>query len=127
LSGAEHEYTRWGFKRWMDAEALDIIQPDIAWCGGLSEILKIASMATAYDITTISHAGASPQGMAFSASQSPIHTPLVEMIVKVMPRDYFFGEEGVNFKDGYLTVSEKPGFGFNLDESKIESESVLEF
>ena len=37
VSGAEHEYTRWGFKRFMDAEALDIIQPDLNWAGGLSE------------------------------------------------------------------------------------------
>jgi L-rhamnonate dehydratase len=127
LSGAEHEYTRWGFKRWMDAEAVDIIQPDIAWCGGLSEILKIASMATAYDITTIAHFGASPQGMAFSASQSPIHTPLVELIPKAAETSYFFGEDGIDFKDGNVTVSEKPGFGFNIDPAKIESESVLEF
>ena len=43
LSGAEHEYTRWGFKRFIDAEALDVLQPDIYWCGGLSETLKIAA------------------------------------------------------------------------------------
>ena len=37
LSGAEHEYTRWGFKRFIDADALDVLQPDIYWAGGLSE------------------------------------------------------------------------------------------
>ena len=36
LSGGEHEYTRWGFKRFIDAEALDVLQPDIYWAGGLS-------------------------------------------------------------------------------------------
>ena len=40
ISGAEHEYTRWGFKRFIDAEALDILQPDIYWAGGISETLK---------------------------------------------------------------------------------------
>ena len=44
LSGAEHEYTRWGFKRFIDAEALDVLQPDIYWAGGLSETLKIAAV-----------------------------------------------------------------------------------
>ena len=44
LSGAEHEYTRWGFKRFVEKEALDILQPDIYWCGGLSETLKIAAL-----------------------------------------------------------------------------------
>ena len=31
LSGAEHEYTRWGFKRFIEADALDVLQPDIYW------------------------------------------------------------------------------------------------
>ena len=127
ISGVEHEYTRWGFKRWMDAEAIDIIQPDIAWCGGLSEILKIASMATAYDLTTIAHFGVSPAGMAFSASQSPIHTPYVEMIPKVAETSYHFYEEELDFKDGMVTVSDKPGFGFNLSDAKIENETLIEF
>ena len=47
LAGAEHEYTRWGFKRFLDRDALDVLQPDIYWCGGLSETLKIAACATA--------------------------------------------------------------------------------
>ena len=46
LAGAEHEYTRWGFKRFIEQEALDVLQPDIYWCGGLSETLKIAAYAT---------------------------------------------------------------------------------
>ena len=71
ISGAEHEYTRWGFKRFMDAEAVDIIQPDLNWAGGLSEVLKISAMATAYDLITIAHQGVSPVGMAWSAAQSP--------------------------------------------------------
>ena len=44
LSGAEHEYTRWGFLRFIEKDALDIIQPDIYWCGGLSETLKITAL-----------------------------------------------------------------------------------
>jgi L-rhamnonate dehydratase len=127
ISGVEHEYTRWGFKRWMDAEAVDIIQPDINWCGGLSEILKIASMATAYDLITIAHQGVTPHGMAFSAVQSPIHTPYVEMLVKHAALAYHFYQKGPNFENGMLTVSDDPGFGYELDESKIESEADLEF
>jgi len=34
------KYTRWGFKRFIDAEALDVLQPDIYWAGGLSEVMK---------------------------------------------------------------------------------------
>ena len=127
LSGAEHEYTRWGFKRFIDAEALDIIQPDLNWAGGLSETLKIAAYATANDLIVIPHQGVSPPGMAFSAAQPPIHTPYVEMLIKHAAMGYFFAKEPVKLEDGMLTVSDGPGFGFELDESKIEKEEELTF
>ena len=41
ISGGEHEYTRWGLKQLMDAEAVDVLQPDIYWAGGITEMLKI--------------------------------------------------------------------------------------
>jgi L-rhamnonate dehydratase len=55
LSGAEHEYTRWGFRRFIfiDADALDVLQPDIYWAGGLSEVLKIAAYASVHDLMVI--------------------------------------------------------------------------
>ncbi len=37
LAGAEHDYTRWGMKRFIEQAALDVYQPDPYWCGGLSE------------------------------------------------------------------------------------------
>lgn len=127
LSGAEHEYTRWGFKRFLDADALDIIQPDLGWAGGFSELLKIAALATSYDRITICHQGVTPQGMAFSATQPPIHTPYVEMLIKHAAFAYHLAKEPVQLDGGMLTVSDSPGFGFDLDESKIESEEEITY
>jgi len=128
ISGAEHEYTRWGFKRFMDAEAVDIIQPDLNWAGGLSEVIKITALATSHDLITICHQGVSPPGMAWSSAQSPIHTPYVEMLVKHAAMLYYFDANGgPNFSNGELTVSEHPGLGFDIDESKVESERFIEF
>ena len=67
LSGAEHEYTRWGFKRFIDADALDILQPDIYWAGGLSETLKIAAYASVHDLMVIPHGHSTPVESAFLA------------------------------------------------------------
>ena len=128
ISGAEHEYTRWGFKRFMDAEAVDIIQPDLNWAGGLSEVLKISAMATAYDLITIAHQGVSPVGMAWSAVQSPIHTPYVEMLLKHTALGYFFDKNnGPIVNNGMLTVSDQPGFGYEIDPRKIDSEQEITF
>jgi L-alanine-DL-glutamate epimerase-like enolase superfamily enzyme len=128
ISGAEHEYTRWGFKRFIDEEAVDIIQPDLNWAGGLSEVLKIGALATTYDLITICHQGVTPAGMAWSSTQSPIHTPYVEMLVKYAAMSYYFDANGgPNYADGELSVSESPGFGFDIDESKIESQTDIEY
>ena len=82
LSGAEHEYTRWGFKRFIDADALDVLQPDIYWAGGLSETLKIAAYASVHDLVVIPHGHSTPAGLHFSLAQSPLLTPIQEYLVK---------------------------------------------
>ena len=57
LATGEHEYTRWGFRRLLNHNAVDIWQPDINWCGGLSELRRIGSMALAHNVRLIPHAG----------------------------------------------------------------------
>lgn len=46
IATGEHEYTRWGFENLLGA-GVDIVQPDIHWCGGLTELLKIKALASA--------------------------------------------------------------------------------
>ena len=125
LSGAEHEYTRWGFKRFIDEEALDILQPDIYWAGGLSETLKIANYATVHDLITIPHGHSSKAGIHFSLTQSPIHTPYQEYLVKWNDIHQFFLLNPVSPINGFIDIPTETGLGMNLDDSKIEKE--LEF
>lgn len=125
LAGAEHEYTRWGFKRFIDAEALDVLQPDIYWCGGLSETLKIAACATAHDLVTIPHGHSTPATIHFSVTQSPIHTPYQEYLVKWNTIHQHFLRDPVTPMDGLIHAPGLPGLGMELDPAKIESESEL--
>lgn len=127
MAGAEHEYTRWGIKRFVDAEALDILQPDVYWVGGLSELLKIAAYATTHDLITIPHAGSSPAGMHFNATQSPIHTPYVEHLVKWGAITQHFFKTPTLPHDGAISVPETPGLGTELNPEKIEEEKELRF
>ncbi len=125
LSGAEHEYTRWGFKRFIEKEALDIIQPDIYWCGGLSETLKIAAYATVHDLITIPHGHSTPIGIHFSAVQSPIHTPFQEYLVKWNDINMHFLKNPLWPVEGSLPVPNAPGANMALDPDKIEAEDEL--
>ncbi len=122
LAGAEHEYTRWGFKRFIDAGALDVLQPDIYWCGGLSETLKIAAYATAHDLVVIPHGHSSGATIHFSVIQSPIHTPMQEYLVKWNSIHQHFLLTPVLPQAGAIHAPSEPGLGMELDAGKIETE-----
>ena len=122
ISGAEHEYTRWGFKRFIDAEALDILQPDIYWAGGISETLKIMALATAADLITIPHGHSSPAGIHVSVTQSPIHTPYQEFLIKWNMIHQHFLADPINLVDGMISIPTASGVGMDLDDDKIERE-----
>jgi L-rhamnonate dehydratase len=125
LAGAEHEYTRWGFKRFIDAEALDVLQPDIYWAGGLSETLKIAAYASAHDLIVIPHGHSSPAGIHFSLAQSPILTPYQEFLVKWNVINQWFLAGPVTVKEGVIGKPATPGLGMDLDKGKIEREEEV--
>ncbi len=124
LSGAEHEYTRWGFKRFVDAGALDILQPDIYWAGGISEVMKIAAYATVHDLITIPHGHSTPAGIHFSATQSPVHTPYQEYLIKWNEVHQFFLSTPVRPEGGVISTPETPGMGMDLDPAKIDREEA---
>jgi L-alanine-DL-glutamate epimerase-like enolase superfamily enzyme len=125
LSGAEHEYTRWGFKRFIDAGALDVLQPDIYWAGGLSEVLKIAAYASVHDLMVIPHGHSTPAGLHFSLAQSPLLTPLQEYLVKWNAINQHFLAHPLVPEGGVLRVPTQPGLGMALDQAKIEAQEEL--
>jgi L-alanine-DL-glutamate epimerase-like enolase superfamily enzyme len=125
LSGAEHEYTRWGFKRFIDAGALDILQPDIYWAGGLSEVLKIAAYASAHDLIVIPHGHSTPAGIHFSLAQSPLLTPWQEFLLKWNVINQHFLAHPITPRNGMIAAPEQPGLGMDLDPAKIEDEAEM--
>lgn len=127
LSGAEHHYTRWGMKQFIDAEALDILQPDIYWAGGLSEVLKIAALATTFDLITIPHGHSTNAGIHFSVSQSPIHTPYQEYLVKWNTVHQHFLKDPVTPEKGMIHAPTGVGMSMDLNPDKIEREEEPNF
>lgn len=58
IAGGEAEYTLYGFRDFITSRCIDIAQPDITVCGGLTEFLRIRDFATAYGVTVIPMHGA---------------------------------------------------------------------
>ena len=122
LAGGEHDYTRWGMKPYVDAGCLDVLQPDIYWAGGLSEVLKIAAYASAHDLMTVPHGHSSPAGVQFSLTQSPAHTPFQEYLVRWDVITQHFLRDPVHPDGGAFAVPSVPGLGMELDGARIEAE-----
>ncbi|KDN41325.1 L-rhamnonate dehydratase [Tilletiaria anomala UBC 951] len=73
----EHEFTEYGQRYLIESRAVDIIQADVMWCGGITAILKIAAMAGAYDIPVVPH-GSGNYSYHFVMSQP--HSQFCEII-----------------------------------------------
>jgi L-alanine-DL-glutamate epimerase-like enolase superfamily enzyme len=119
VSGAEHEYTRWGFDQIIKKRALDIIQPDIAWAGGISETTKICTLASTAGIPLVPHSGNAPLTQHIWFSQNPETVPIAEYLVKWNPYTQALDKEQLAPHKGYIYPTKRPGLGIELDEEKV--------
>ena len=78
VTTGEHEATRWGFRMLMEMDCCDIIQPDVGWCGGLTELLKIANLADSRGVLMIPH-GSSVYSYHFVATRH--NSPFAEFLM----------------------------------------------
>ena len=127
ISGGEHEYTRWGFRPIVENRAMDVLQPDIYWCGGISETVKICALASAFDLPVIPHGHSSHATAHLIASQPPTTTPIQEFLIKWNAVHQFFLSEPLVPVGGIITVPDTPGLGLRIDEAKISEEQNLDF
>jgi len=127
IAGGEHEYTRWGFRPIVEHRAMDILQPDIYWAGGISEVLKICALAATFDLSVIPHGHSSHATAHLLASQPPTLCPIQEYLIKWNVMHQYFLKDKIEPTDGRISVSllDKPGLGIILDPSVIESEKDL--
>ncbi|KAJ5872544.1 Mandelate racemase/muconate lactonizing enzyme C-terminal [Penicillium soppii] len=116
----EHEYSRYGFRKLIEGRNLDILQPDVMWVGGMTELLKVSAMAAAYDLPVVPHASG-PYSYHYVVSQT--NCPFQEYLANSADGhtvEPVFGNLFLNEPiptKGYLDVSilDKPGFGLELN------------
>jgi L-rhamnonate dehydratase len=122
LTTGEHEYTRYGFRELISRKAVDILQPDILWCGGITEARRIVAMAAAYDIPVIPH-GSSV--FSYHLQFAYANCPMAEFLVMSPRADHLLPLFGGLFagepipQDGYIALSDEPGFGVTLDRTAV--------
>ncbi|HVZ98988.1 MAG TPA: L-rhamnonate dehydratase [Caulobacterales bacterium] len=120
ITTGEHEATRWGFKMLLEMGCCDIIQPDVGWCGGVTELIKISDLADQHGVLMVPH-GSSVYSYHFVATRH--NSPFAEFLMMAPKADevvpmfspQLLGEPvPVN---GRLKISalDKPGFGVELN------------
>lgn len=119
VTTGEHEATRWGFRHLLEMRCADIIQPDVGWCGGITELIKISALADAHGVMVVPH-GSSVYSYHFVVTRT--NSPFAEFLMmhptaeEVVPMfsPMLVGEPvPVN---GRLKVPDDPGFGVSLSE-----------
>jgi L-alanine-DL-glutamate epimerase-like enolase superfamily enzyme len=125
VAGGEHEYTRWGLKMLMDAEAADVLQPDVLWAGGFTEMVKICALASTYNVQVIPHGHAVPPTLHLIASQPANVCPLLEFLINHSRVHQFFFKQPLEPVNGMVALSEGSGMGVELDENKIHRQIEL--
>lgn len=132
LATGERLYTRWEFKNLLKEGVIDIIQPDVALCGGILETRKIAAMAEAFDVGVAPHAPYGPIALA-ATLQLDVCTPNVFIQEQSLGIHYNKGfdlldfvknKEIFQYKDGFLDIPTKPGLGIEINEELVEKVSA---
>ncbi|MGI8973367.1 MAG: mandelate racemase/muconate lactonizing enzyme family protein [Gaiella sp.] len=124
IAAGEQDATRWGFRELIERAHVDVVQPDVTRCGGITETLRIAEFAREHGVATVPHAWKSgiikaaslhvnavlPDGIfqEYCVADTPIATSLTKQRLPIEA-------------DGCVAVPTAPGLGVELDEDVLES------
>ncbi|MEK7408653.1 MAG: enolase C-terminal domain-like protein [Acidobacteriota bacterium] len=127
VASGEHIYGRWEAWHYLKADALDVLQTDPEWCGGVSELVKICTVASLYDVRVIPHGHSLHTALHVVASQSPMTCPLVEYLITKMSSYHHFEKEPLGVAGGKIALPDRPGFGIDLDPAKVEKQTPVKW
>jgi L-rhamnonate dehydratase len=122
IATGEDHHTRYPFLEMLRQEVVDIVQPDLQWSGGLSEVVKINTLAEAHGVKCMPHAAMNtPFGQ--HAVAALVNCPLGEFHISSdvgVPLDHADLVPGTAVpKDGFVEVSDAPGFGIEVKREWI--------
>ncbi|KEL72623.1 D-galactonate dehydratase [Escherichia coli 5-366-08_S3_C3] len=127
LAAGERMFSRFDFKRVLEAGGISILQPDLSHAGGITECYKIAGMAEAYDVTLAPHCPLGPIALA-----ACLHIDFVSYNAVLQEQsmgihynkgaellDFVKNKEDFSMVGGFFKPLTKPGLGVEIDEAKV--------
>ena len=120
IATGERLFTRWGFREILEKKAACVLQPDTCHAGGISEVLRIASMAETYYAGLAPH---NPYGPVSTAACLQVDLAAQNFVIQevvdpaVAPEMMDFVKEPLVLNDGYFERPTTPGLGVEVDEA----------
>ena len=129
----ERLYSRWDFKRILSEGYVDIVQPDPSHAGGISETVKIASMAEAYDVALALHCPLGPIALATCLQIDAVayNAFIQEQSLGIHYNgsndllDYLVDPSVFAYRDGYVAIPKGPGLGIDINEAYVKERAAI--
>ena len=119
IATGEHVYTRWQTKELLVRGAVDVLQNDPDWTGGITELVKICALASAFDTPVVAHGHSLLPALHVAGAQSASVIPRVEFLIRGQEGKQFFHKPIYRPENGRVFLPKLSGLGLVLDEDKI--------
>lgn len=127
IAAGERMYSRYDFRRVFEGRGVAILQPDLSHAGGITECMKIAAMAEAYDVAIAPHCPLGPVALASCLAVDMVswNAAIQEQSMGIHYNQgaelltYVNNAADFSMADGYLHALTKPGLGVEINEEKI--------
>jgi galactonate dehydratase len=129
----ERLHSRYDFKRVFELRAAQVINPDTAHAGGISEMVRIGHWAEAYDVALAPHCPLGPIALAACLQVDAIcHNAFIqEQSLGIHYNqggdlaDYLLPGHGFTLEAGHLAIPQGPGLGIEVDEAKVTAAAAI--
>ena len=122
LATGERIFTKWGFREVLEKRAATILQPDVCYAGGITELRLIAGMAEAYYTPIAPH---NPQGPCSLAASYQIAASIPNFLIQENgDADYanLLAKPLPPVRNGHRPLLTDPGLGITIDEDKLKAQ-----
>ena len=131
IATGERLFSKYDFKRLLEAGGVDIIQPDLSHAGGITEVKKIASMAEAYDVALAPHCPLGPIALAacLNVDATSYNAVIQEQSIGIHYNvgksvlDYVNNQDDFKFVDGWVDMPKRPGIGVDVNKELVLEEN----
>lgn len=126
IAAGESEATRFDFRDLALLRACDIFQPDLGFCGGITEGVRIAALASAFNLRFAPHlwAGAPCFFAGLHLCAASPASFILEYSLGANPMIHDLVEETIDVVDGTIAIPDSPGLGFTIAEDFLRAHAV---